>query len=565
MSTHAATPTARPAAAGPAAAGNAPAAVLTGATHTVANAAILVALGFLGSRLLGALRTVVIANEYGASADLDAFFVAQRLPELVFQLLAGATLASAFIPVYARYLNRRSEADAWRLASIVLNGVLLATIALALAMLLAAEWIVPAMAPGLGEDSGMQAELRADAIFLTRVMLVAPILFCVSGMITGILNARRHFLLPAFAPMLYNLAIILGALLLSEEMGVEALAVGVIVGAGAHLVIQLPALIAAGARLSPSLQFWDPGAREVLRLMGPRMIGLAAAQINFIVLTFFGSFVGDSSISALNFAWLILLFPVGLFGMSLAMAIFPTMAARAAEEGGVDDVRLMVGQALRFTLYLAVPASVGMILLREPLVRALLERGAFDAGATALVSDALLYYGIALAAHTSIEILSRGYYALSDTRTPVTFAVCGMLINIVLAAILVGPMEIRGLALALSVATIVEALGLFIVLHRRLDGGLWDRQTATTVYRIVGATLLMTEAVVLLLLFLDARGDFGPQSFFALIVGTALGAVVYQGAMLALRVEEAQALTARVWSLLGGRGRGRSHRRDRNW
>ena len=517
---------------------------------------MLVALGFLGSRLLGALRTVVIANEYGASAELDAFFVAQRLPELVFQVLAGATLASAFIPVYARYLNRRGEDEAWRLASIVLNVVLLATIVLAAVMLIFAEWLVPALAPGLGEDSGMQSELRDDAIFLTRVMLLSPILFAVSGMITGILNARHHFLLPAFAPMLYNLAIILGALLLSDELGVEALALGVIVGSGLHLVIQLPALITAGARLMPSLNLGDPGVREVLRLMGPRMIGLAAAQVNFVVLTFFASFVGDSSISALNFAWLILLFPVGLFGMSLAMAMFPTMAERAVETGGREQVRAMVGQGLRFALYLSVPATVGLILLREPLVRALLEHGAFDATATGLVADALLFYALALAAHTSIEILSRGFYALGDTRTPVTFAVASMLINIVLAAALVGPLEIRGLALALSVATMVEAAGLFLVLHGRLEGGLWDRRTATTVYRIVGATILMTEAVVLLLLVLDADGNFGPKSFFALLAGAGIGVVVYQSAMLILRVEEARALQARLQGLLRGRPRG---------
>ena len=565
MSTHVATRPAAPAEGAPPAAGNASPAVLTGASRTVASAAMLVALGFLGSRLLGALRAVVIANEYGTTAELDAFFVAQRLPELVFQLLAGATLASAFIPVYARYISRRGEAEAWRLASIVLNVVLLATIVFAAAMLVLAEWIVPAMAPGLGEDSGMQSELRDDAIFLTRVMLVSPILFAVSGMITGILNARHHFLLPAFAPMLYNLAIILSALLLSDEFGVEALAIGVIVGSGLHLVIQLPALITAGARLMPSLNIWDPGVREVLKLMGPRMIGLAAAQVNFIVLTFFGSFVGDSSISALNFAWLILLFPVGLLGMSLAMAIFPTMAERAAEEGGMHEVRLMVGRALRFTLYLAVPASVGLILLREPLVRALLEHGAFDAEATSLVADALLFYGIAIAAHTSIEILSRGYYAMGDTRTPVTFAVASMLINIVLAAVLVGPLEIKGLALALSIATIVEAVGLFVVLHGRMEGGLWDRKTATTVYRIVGATLLMTEVLALLLLVLDSEGDFGTKSLFALLAGSVLGAVVYQGAMLAMRVEEAQVLTTRLLGLVGIRSRGRAHTPGRNW
>lgn len=534
--------------------------MLTGRSRTVAGAATLVAIGFLGSRLLGALRAVVIADQFGTSAELDAFFVAQRLPELVFQVLAGATLASAFIPVYARYVTRRGEEEAWRLASIVLNVVLLATIALAAVMLVFAEWIVPAMAPGLGEETGTQQELREQAIFLTRVMLVSPILFAVSGMITGMLNANRHFLLPAFAPMLYNLAIIVGALVLSEDLGVEALAIGVIVGSGLHLVVQLPALVAAGARLRPTLNLRDPGAREVLRLMGPRMIGLAALQINFVVLTFFASFLGDASISALNFAWLILLFPVGVFGMSLAMAIFPALAERAAT-GGAREVSSMIGRALRFTLLLSVPATVGLILLREPLVRALLEHGSFDASATDLVSKALLFYAIALAAHTSIEIISRGFYALGDTRTPVTFAVASMLINVVLAAVLVGPFEIEGLAAALSVATIVEALGLFIVLNRRLENGLWDRTMATSVYRIVLASALMAQAVGIMLLVLDDGGDFGRRSFFALAAGTIVGAVVYHGAALILRIEEAEMLTLRAQSMLFGAGRRASHRR----
>ena len=531
------------------------AAVLTGTSRTVTSAAVLVAFGFLGSRLLGALRTVVVANEYGTSAELDAFFVAMRLPELVFQLLAGATLASAFIPVYARYVIHRGEDEAWRLASIVLNAVLLATVVLSLLMLALADWIVPALAPGLGEDSGMQAELRDDAVFLTRVLLLSPILFAVSGMITGMLNARRHFLLPALAPMVYNLSIIGGALLLSDKFGVEALAIGVIVGSGLHLTVQLPALIASGARLRPSLNLRDPGAREVLRLMGPRMIGLAAGQINFIVLMFFGSFIGDSSISALNFAWLILLFPVGMFGMSLAMAVFPTLAERAAR-GGEREVATMVGRALRFTLFFSLPAGVGLMLLREPLVRALLERGAFSAAATDLVSDALLFYALALFAHAAIEILSRGFYALGDTRTPVTFAVVAMLVNVVLAAVLVGPMELQGLALAISIATIVEATGLFLMLDRRMRGQLWTRPMATTIYRIVIATALMAEAVAVLLLVLDDAGDFGPRSFFALVTGVALGAVVFQAASLALRLEEAELVATRLQAFLR-RGRRR--------
>jgi len=433
--------------------------------------------------------------------------------------------------------------------------VLLATVALALVVLVFADWIVPALAPGLGDDSGMQDELRGDAIFLTRVMLISPVLFAVSGMITGILNARRHFLLPAFAPMLYNLAIILAALTLSDELGVEGLSIGVIVGSGLHLVVQLPALVTAGARLTPSLNLRHSGAREVLRLMGPRMVGLAAFQINLIVLTFFGSFVGDSAISALNFAMTILLFPVGVFGMSLAMAIFPTLAERAAA-GGQTEVQEMVGRALRFTLFLTIPAGVGMMLLHEPLVRALFERGAFNAEATDLVASALLFYAIGLPAHAAIEILSRGFYALGDTRTPVAFAVASMLINLVLAAALVEALEIEGLALALSVATIVEAGGLFLVLNARLEGGLWTRPVATTVYRVVLATSLMGEAVGGMLLALDDGGDFGPRSFFALVAGTAIGAVVYYVAALLLRLQEAELLAVRIQGLLGSRGAG---------
>ena len=524
--------------------------MLTGASSTVTGAAVLVGFGFLGSRLLGALRTVVIANEFGASAELDAWFVAMRLPDLVFQVLAGATLASAFIPVYVRYVMRRGEHEAWRLASIVLNWVLIATIALAVIVFIFADWIVPALAPGLGDDSGMQDELRDKAILLTRVMLVSPVLFALSGMITGILNARRHFLLPAMAPMLYNLAIILAALILSGELGVEGLAIGVIVGSGLHVVIQLPALITARARLMPSINLRHPGAREVLKLMGPRMIGLAALQINLIVLTFFASFVGDSSISALNFAMTILLFPVGVFGMSLAMAMFPALAQRAAE-GGLGEVQEMVSRALRFTLFLTIPAAVGMMLLHEPLVRALFERGAFDTEATELVSSALLFYAIGLPAHAAIEILSRGFYALGDTRTPVGFAVASMLINLVLAAALVDALDIEGLALALSIATIVESLGLFVVLHQRLEGGLWTRPVASTVYRVVIATALMGQTVGVMLLALDDTGDFGPRSFFALMAGVAIGSVVYYLAALLLRLEEAHVIAARVQALLG--------------
>jgi len=525
----------------------------------VIGAVILIGLSFLGSRLLGAGRAVVIADQYGASVELDAFWVAMRLPDLVFQLLAGATLASAFIPVYARLLQDRGEHAAWRLASIVLNWVLIGTVVLAAVVFLAAEWIVPALAPGLGEDSGAQDQVIADAVFLTRVLLLSPILFAVSGMLTGILHARRHFLLPAISPMLYNLGIILGALLLPEELGVEALVIGVIAGSGLHLMIQLPALSSAlsrsGGGLGPHFSLRNMEVREVLRLMGPRTLGLAAAQINLIVLTFFGSLVGDTSISALNFAWLLLMFPVGIFGMSLATALFPSLAERAAS-GGQSAVREMVSQTLRFTLFLAVPASVGMLLLRESIVSTLLEHGAFDDAASNLVSDALLFYSIGLFAHAAIEIVSRGFYVLGDTRTPVALAIASMLLNILLSALLVGPLELKGLALALSVSAIAEFVLLVVLLHRSLAGRLFSRAMSMSTLKTLLATAVMGQLVWLLVEIL-AQVEIARDSWITLALGVSGGAVIYLALSLIVRQTEAELLFLRLQSVISralGRG-----------
>ena len=518
----------------------------------VIGAVLLIGLSFLGSRLLGVARTAVIADQYGTSVELDAFWVAMRLPDLVFQLLAGATLASAFIPVYARALQHRGEQSAWRLASIVLNWVLIGTIALSVVVFFAAEWIVPALAPGLGEDSGIQDAIIDDAVFLTRVLLLSPILFAVSGMLTGILHARRHFLLPAISPMLYNLAIILGALLLPGELGVEALVIGVVAGSGLHLMVQLPALSTALARSGGGLglhfDLGDVEAREVLRLMGPRMLGLAAAQINLIVLTFFGSLVGDSSISALNFAWLLLMFPVGLFGMSMATAVFPSLAERSAT-GGPGAVNALVSQTLRFTLFLAIPASVGMLLLRDSIVATLLEHGAFDATATQLVSDSLLFYSIGVFAHAAIEIVSRGFYVLGDTRTPVALAISSMLLNVILSAVLVGPMELKGLALALSISAIAEFVLLTLLLNGRLNRQLLSRTVWWSTIKTMVAALIMGQLVWLLIEVLVGL-DFARDSWIVLMLGVSGGGVVYLALSLIMKQGEAEALFHRAETVM---------------
>jgi putative peptidoglycan lipid II flippase len=514
-------------------------------TPSLTVAALIVAAGFLGSRLLGLVRSVIIAHTYGTSADLDAYWVAFRLPDLVFQLLAGATLASAFIPTFAGVRARQGDAAAWRLASSVLNLVLIATVVFAVLAFIAAPVIVPWMAPGLGEDTGQEAEVQGLAVELTRIMLVSPVLFAISGMFMGILNARRHFLTPALAPMFYNLAIIAAALVSDD---VRVLAVGVVVGAALHLAVQLPDLRLAGMVFQRVAQWRDAAVREVGSLMAPRVLGLAAAQINFyFIAIFFASQLESGAISALTFAWLIVMTPLGIIGMSISTAAFPTMADQAARDSNALADTLV--RALRMILYLSLPAGVGLMLLAEPLVVVLLQHGAFTNESSEWTARALLFYALALFAHSGIEILSRGFYALADTRTPVSVAVGAMLLNLVLAAALVGPLDLEGVALALSLATAVEFIALLLLLRGRIDA-LVSPPAVSAVERMALASGVMALAVAALTVALTDGAGLDPgqnrDALIVLVLASTAGGLTYLLASLALDLDEPRQLALRV-------------------
>ena len=513
----------------------------------VASAAGVVALGFIGSRLLGLMRSAAIASVFGTEPELSAYWVAFRLPDLVFQVLAGATLAAAFIPTFSRVQLRAGEDAAWRLASSVLNLIAIATgVAAAIAWLLA-PLLVPLLAPGLGEESGRELELRALAIELTRVMLISPVLFGISGMLTGILNARQHFLAPALAPMFYNLGIIGGAVFLGERFGVYGLATGVVLGSAGHLLVQLPALRGTGMRWSVTLDLTSEGVAEVARLMGPRVIGLAAAQINFVVMMFFASFVSDQAISAINYAFLMAMLPVGVIGMAISTALFPTLAQQAATRQE-QTLRATLASSLRMILFLSIPAALGLVVLAEPAVVLLLKRGAFDDASVAPVTAALQLFALGIAANAAIEILSRGFYAFSDTRTPVQFAVLAMVLNVALSAALVGPFGVRGLAAAGSLAAYAECAGLWFALHRRL-GGLGRRQVLRSVLRTVLATLVMGQVMVVAIVLLRATGIEATTTLDALttaLVAGLAGVAAFATAAGQLRSEEYRFIATRL-------------------
>jgi putative peptidoglycan lipid II flippase len=491
----------------------------------LAIAAAIVAFGFIGSRLLGVVRTMAIAEAFGSSPELAAYFVAFRIPDLIFQVLAGATLGSAFIPVFARLYRRDSEDAAWRLASNVFNLVTVATAVLCVVAFIFAPLIVPVIAPGLGEDIGRSDELTGKAVTLTRLMLLSPLFFAMSGIVTGILNARQRFLLPALAAMIYNVAIIFGALVLSKPWGVEGLAIGVVAGAALHFAIQVPGLVRERMRYRLLFDWGDSAVREVARLMGPRVIGLAAAQFNFVVTVFFASKIGAGAIPNLTYAFLLAQMPLAVFGMAISTAVFPTLAEQVADEDHAS-LRRTVSRALRVIMFLTIPASLGLALLAEPVTRVLLERGEFTSRDTVVTASALAFYCIGIVPQAGIEIHSRGFYALGDTRTPVAFAVVAVVVNAVLSALLWQRFEHEGLAFALSTAAWAEWVLLYTFYLRRTGDSPGDDLAAIARFAMSGA--VMAAVLALGLAVLD--WDTGLRALVVSVAGAAAGAATYAAA-----------------------------------
>lgn len=498
-------------------------------SRRVAGAALVVMLFFIISRFTGLAREIIIGARFGTSAEYDAYLAAFRVPDLLFQLVAGGALGSAFIPVFAGYWVKQEKPAAWLLFSRVLNLVTLLLIVLAAAAILFAQPLVTyVIAPRFAPE---QQVLAAQ---LMRIMLAGTVVFGASGLVMGALNATQHFLWPAAAPVAYNLAIIGSAWWLAPRMGIMGLAWGVVAGAVGHLLVQLPQLVRTGAVYTPSADVRDAGVREVLRLMGPRVLGLLFVQMQFLVNTILASGLATGSLSALNYAWLIMLLPLGIFAQSVATAVFPTFAAQIAA-GDADAMRRTLSQALRTVLFLIIPSAVGLITFGSMIVRLLLERGSFTADSTTLVAYALLFYALGLVGHAALEILVRAFYALHNTWTPVLVGVGAMVLNILLGIWWVQSLGFGGLALANSTATLLEAFLLLMLLRRRL-GGLDGRALAASVGRTALAAAAMGAALYPLAQWAAAQPE-GVR--LAVDVGALLGGVaIFVGVSALLRAPE---------------------------
>ena len=505
----------------------APRAAPLATSQQVFRAATLVMALFFMSRVAGLAREMIISARFGTSAELDAYLAAFRIPDLLFQLMAGGALGSAFIPVFTGCLTRRDLIGGWRLFSAVTNLVIIAMTALAAIAAMTAPWLVSTvLAPGFTLE---QQELT---VTLMRWMLVSTIIFGVSGIMMGVLNSFQHFLLPALAPLLYNLSIIAGAWFLAPEFGVYGLVIGVVVGAVLHLQAQLIGLWWVGARYYPVLGLGDANVREVGRLMAPRVLGLAAVQLHFWINTVLASGLMAGSLSALNYAWLIMLLPQGIVAQAVATAAFPTFAALEAG-GRLQELRRLVSSTLRGVLFLTIPAAAGLLVWRTPLIRMLLERGEFTADSTTLTAAALAFYSFGLIGHSVVEIVTRAFYALHDTRTPVGVGIGAMALNVALSLLLIAPLAHAGLALANTLATSVEMAFLLWFLSRRLQGLDWRALGGVTAKATIASAVMAVPLIIM-----ERQWDDGPAVFLG-AVGLAVGGLTYLIAAMALRMPEA--------------------------
>lgn len=461
---------------------------------TIARAAGIVGGATLLSRIFGFIRDMIVAQFFGAGMATDAFFVAFRIPNLLRRLVGEGALTASFIPVYTEYITQRPPEEGrefvraafWLLAVflLVLTGL----------GILLAPGIVKVMAYGFSQEP----EKMGLTVFLTRLMF--PYIFFIGlvALAMGVLNSWKHFFAPALAPVLLNLSIILCVLVFNPFFSepILALALGVLLGGVAQLVFQWPFLkrkgIDFGFRFEPS----HPGVKRVAALMAPSVLGLAVTQLNVMVSTFLASYLPEGSVSYLYYADRLLEFPMGIFAIAVATAILPVMSEQAARKD-LGNLRETLSFALRLVFFVTLPAMIGLIVLRQPILNLLFQRGAFTAHSTEMTAQALLYYSLGLAGFAGVRIIVPAFYSLQDTKTPVKIAFATLVANAVLGALLMHPLKHGGLALATSLAAGMN-FALLVFLLRKKMGKIGLGKIVRSFFKSLGASVVMGIAALLI-------------------------------------------------------------------
>jgi len=515
-------------------------------------AAGLVVTGIFLSAITGLIRVMLLNWQFGIEGEINAYVQAFRIPDFIYFLMAGGALRTGFVPVFTEYMAKDRMKQAWKTFSSTLWLLLIfGTVLTGLGMVFAPQ-LARLIAPGWVES---HPDLIDLCVWIMRVMFPAEIFFVIGGLLMGTLNALKHFLWPAAGPIIYNLVIIAAILLAPMLWGVSTLAYAVVLGALlGSLLAQIPPLKRLGGRLLMLFDPGDEGMHRVIKLALPIVFGLAVAEINLIITTALVTKVdptqGPMILEDANRLWKL---PTRMFGAGIAIALFPTLAEHYAT-GALAAFRRDFSFGMRNTLFLVVPSAAGIMVLRYPIVRLLLERGQFTAQATGLVADALLWFGPGIVGLAAVYILARTFYARHDTVTPVWVGAISIGICLAAALPLMGVMQVSGLALATSVSAIANATMLVWILHRRV-GGLVGPQMVSSAAKLVLPTAAL--GVICWGTMVASQHYLGTASLAARLVNVllpmSLGTVAFIGLAALLKMDELRS----AWRLAKRRFSGR--------
>src|SRR5215510_8208239 len=520
-------------------------------TRSVVNAAGENGVATFSSRILGFVRDMVLANLFGATPAADAFFVAYRIPNLLRELFAEGSMSSAFIPVFTEYQTLKSQRDAWELASAVFTTLLTIVTRITIIGIVAASGIVWLLAPGFHIDP---AKLAITAL-LTQIMFPYLIFISLAALAMGILNSLRAFAAPAFSPVFFNLVIIGCAYFLSPNLSepILGVAIGVVVGGAAQFAMQLPGLKRRGMLFGLRCEPGHPGVRRIGWLMVPSLLGLSVTQINITVSTVLASFFTGGP-TYLFYGMRLIQFPLGIFGVALATAILPTLASQAARKA-LDEFRMTLGFGLRMILFIILPAMLGLILLRQPIVHLFFEHGSFIHDDTVATATAVLCYAVGLWAFAGVRIIVSAFYSLQDTKTPAITAAVAVGANVAFSLIFMRMLGAAGLALATALAAMLNGAILVAVLNRRLGGVDWLSISRSSL-RAVAASIPLVLAC---LWVAGAQVWSHPEDWIGksvmLLVAMGLSVTVYLGVHAMLPSEELYVVWGMIQRKIGRSGR----------
>jgi putative peptidoglycan lipid II flippase len=533
--------------------------------HSVARSAGIVSIAVMGSRVLGLVREQVFANYFGSGFIYDAFQVGFRIPNTLRDLFAEGALSVAFVKTFTDYIEKKSEVEAWRLASMVLNALAIVLSVITILGIIFAPQIVGLIAPGFSPEKAALATL------LTRIMFPFLLLVALAAVAMGVLNTRGRFGIPASASTLFNVGSIVGGLIFAywlsgggweivrdpvsipserAQWAIIGMAIGTLIGGGLQFLVQVPSLWRVGFRFRPQVSFSHPGVRQVMRLMGPAIIGTAAVQINVFTDTFFASSIPGAQ-GWLSYSFRLMQFPIGVFGVAIGTATLPAISRHAARND-IKQFRSTLSSSIGLVFLLTIPSACGLVILGKPIIALLYQRGAFTALDTQMVATALIGWSVGLVGYSAIKVLSPAFYAMNDPRTPMIVSICSIIVNVItdyffkmwLSHYGVTPETPfgyghAGLALSTSCVALVNFFVLVYFMRRKIKR-LEGRRILSSFIRIslASAALSVTSYVTYTLLV----QRLGEQGFRTHVIETfvpiAAGGLVFLVAARLLRVRE---------------------------